>query len=140
MENLNGQDSWDIIDILNIYNKAEELGCYLIVSDGRNYDPQMRYNVCIRIERDGDFVCEMSPLKIPLRHMYEHPLMCVTGNIIEPKHWWDVWGKQNADLREVKDIVQTIYSKEILGKYIECTTYNIPVGILKEDMVYWHIW
>lgn len=140
MEQLNGQDNWDITDILNIYNKAEELGCYLIVSDGRNYDPDMRYNICVKVEQKGEFICEMSPLKVPLRHMYKHPLMCVTGSLIEPKHWWDIWGEQTANMREVKEIVETVYSKGIIEKFVECTTYNKKVGILNEEMVFWHIW
>ncbi len=99
------------------------MGCYLIVSDGRNYDPDMRYNICAKVEKNGEFICEMSPLKVPLRHMYKHPLMCVTGSILEPKHWWNIWGEQTANMREVKEIVEPTKAPEA----------NDVTGLTEED-------
>jgi hypothetical protein len=129
---------------------AERLGCYLIVSNGRNYDVDMEFNICAIVQKDGSFECELSSLKIPLRKMYAHPLVLVQGNMLDPLNTWKTFNvipkgteredRTIVDNTRVRQIMKELYGKGIFNKYIECTTYYVPVGKRNEYMVYWHIW
>lgn len=134
------ENNWDIVDILHVANKAEELGCHLIVSNGRKFDKDMRFNICAKIARNGDFTLEASGLKVPLRKMYDYPIMSIIGNIQHPMHWWNVYGKRYGNLTEIRDILYKLYTNGIFEEYVECTTYIENVGVLNDNIVFWHLW
>ena len=134
------QGKYTDTDIASIINIIKQYNCYPLISDGRNYDANMEYNISIKIQENGYFEADISNLKIPLRNMFNHPLMALVGNIAEPIHWWKQYGITLGNKVNIRRIIETIYSKEIFNKYIECTTYTTKVGKLSELIAYWHIW
>lgn len=133
------RDTFDRSFLSDVLNLSRKLGCYLIISDGRNYDQYLKYNLVVMFDRQGNFNCNLSTLKIPLRHMYNHKLMQVTGNIKDYTKDWEVWGERQTDLDSLRKSIETLYSKEIFNKYLECSFYTRRVGIYNEDHVFWHI-
>lgn len=134
-------NQFDIVDFCSLRKSAEKLGCYLIISDGRQYDKYLKYNIVCKVEHTGSFFYEFSPLQVPLRHMYRYPTSCVIGNLSDSKESWHIEKTASAqvNLPEVKRIVWDIYARQIHGRFIECTLYTRPVGQLNTNMVFWHI-
>ena len=60
-------------ELKKIADVIKQNGCIAIISNGLKYDDHLRYNIVYKIEENGDFYCEFSRLKVPLRHMYRHP-------------------------------------------------------------------
>lgn len=128
-------------DIHHLVEDAMQMGCHIILSDGRTYDPMMKYNIVYKIKPSGEFLMEWSDLKIPLRHMYKHPLNWVRGSLTTPLHWWDKWSGSGKllDLHFVKQFISDEYVKCLFNKFVECTTYNSRVGKLNKSIIYWQV-
>lgn len=118
------------------------LGYRFIVSDGIKYDNIQDYNIVAKIECDGEFVFEASDLKRPLRHMYRSPekLLCCSGNIKDDISQWNIINNiYGIDRRKIKRDLETMYTYQQHGKWLECTKYPIGVGVKKENTVIWQI-
>jgi hypothetical protein len=126
--------------IQNIWDQAVLNEYKLIVSDGIKFDEVKKYNMVIKIEKNGDFIFEASAKKVPLRRMYRYPLLSCSGNIADEVSEWAVYnsipGINRIDLK--KDI-EELYTLQIFGKWLELTKYPLPVGILQKDIVFWQI-
>lgn len=116
-----------------------------IVANGLRYDTELRFNMCLQMSRDGDFIAEYSRLKIPLRSMYNYPkyLTTVTGNLDDKVYTWSLRNSTGIDLRELRDILREEWvncnNHGLFDKYIELSTYNKNCGVLNRDRVYWEV-
>jgi hypothetical protein len=131
--------------LLDIWNKIKDKDCKAILSDGIKHDKVQVYNMCINLQKNGDFILEASHLKIPLRKMYAFPndLLSCVGNICEsPIHWlyenktyminrYNLW----------KDIVNLYanYNEILFNNWAEITKYPKNVGIQNKDIVFWQL-
>lgn len=72
-------------------------GMILLISDGRRYDPFLKYNMVFSIGYDSLFHAEYSIRNVPLRHMYRYrnDLINVTGHIDERYGSWDIQNREN---------------------------------------------
>lgn len=131
--------------INSINYKLLNQGYKFIVANGLRYDKYLRLNVCLKINRNGEFICEYSRLKLPLRSMYNHPrdLTCIYGNLDEKIVYWKVINSTGIDLREIRDILRSEYlnceHNNLFGKYIELSTYTVNCGVYNKDKIYWEI-
>lgn len=124
----------------NIWNEAKTNSFKLIISDGVQYDHIQRYNMVVRLQRDGTFMFEASELKVPLRHMYKHPLLSCSSNIAEEISSWTVYNtRYGISKHEILKDIQRLYTYEIFDKWLEITKYPIAVGIRNERIVFWQI-
>lgn len=131
----------DNINKLNqIWNDSQLNNYKLIISDGIKYDNIQDYNMVVKIQKNGDFIFEVSELKIPLRHMYRYSLLSCTGNIGDNIHQWSIH-KQKYGLNKanIKDDLLTIYNYQIFDKWLEITKYPIGIGIKNSRLVFWQI-
>lgn len=126
--------------IKEIWQESVNSGYRLIVSDGIKYDNIQSYNMVVKLSRNGDFIFEASELKIPLRHMYRHPLLSCSGNIKGGVRDWEVYNNRNTiDKRNIKHVLEELYTYEIFDKWLEITKYPTEVGIRNKDIVFWQI-
>lgn len=131
-----------LIELANIWTEAKEKSYKLIVTNGIKYDPIQNYNFVVRFSSNGNFTCEASDLKVPLRHMYRYPekLLSVSGNISDDIQEWKIYNNANGVNRiELKHDLEEVYTMQIMDRFIECTKYPFPVGIFKKQIVYWQI-
>ncbi len=126
-----------LIDIWEIANKSYYK---LIISDGIKYDNIQKYNMSVSIKQNGDFIFETSELKIPLRHMYKHPLLSCEGNIGDEVSSWLVHNaRYGINRHEVKRDLESLYDHKLFDRWLEITKYPIPVGVKQEKIVFWQI-
>lgn len=132
-------------ELKKIADVIKQNGCIAIISNGLKYDDHLRYNIVYKIEENGDFYCEFSRLKVPLRHMYRHPetLNSASGNIDELLKYWNrhvsKQEKYRIDFREIRELLREEYKLGMFGKTVEMSVYNVKCGILNKNKVYWEI-
>ena len=91
-------------------------------------------------ETDGRFIMEYRIGKEPLRHMYRKGVTTIIGNLYQDKKdWTDFVGEQKSKIgfSDLEYILNYIAKTDIYNKYVECTLYDIPVGINKERVIVW---
>lgn len=130
--------------LLNIYNETYVGGYKLIVSDGIKYDSVQEYNMVIKIAKNGDFVFEASPEKVPLRHMYRFPLLSCNGNVCDKANEWLITNFRrdlNRDdiRRDLGYLYEQCYRHKLFDMWLELTKYPIPVGLQERHIVFWQI-
>jgi hypothetical protein len=110
--------SKDNEDKLNsIWNESQQNEYKLIISNGIKYDSVQEYNMVIKLQKNGDFVFEASELKVPLRHMYRHPLLSVSGNISEEVSEWKIYhARYGVDKTTIKKDLLSLYNYQIFDK------------------------
>lgn len=124
----------------SIWNEAQKKEFKLIISDGIQYDTIQEYNMVIKLQNNGDFIFEASELKIPLRHMYRHPLLSCSGNISNEISQWDIYNKRyGIDKINIKKDLLLLYNYQLFDKWLEITKYPIPVGIKNTNIIFWQI-
>ena len=134
------KDNDEYLDL--IWDKALGKQYKLIISDGIKYDNIQKYNMVAKIQKNGDFLFEASDLKIPLRHMYRHPasLLSCTGNLSDGIHLWHMFNKRyGIDKLIIRRDLLTLYNCGLFDKWLEVTKYPIPVGVKRENIVFWQI-
>jgi len=134
------KDNDEYLDL--IWDEAQAKQYKLIISDGIKYDNIQKYNMVAKIQKNGDFIFEVSDLKIPLRHMYRHPssLLSCTGNLSEAIHLWHMFNKRyGIDKLIIRRDLLTLYNCGLFDKWLEVTKYPIPVGVKRENIVFWQI-
>lgn len=122
-------------------------GMILLISNGRQYDVFLKYNMVFSVGYDGCFRAEYSTRNVPLRHMYRHreSLVNVTGHIDERYASWEVQNREHnqVDLREIRDLFYQIYVKieeqHLRNRQIELSVYHVPCGTLHEPVIFWEI-
>jgi len=114
-----------------IWIESQEKEYKLIISNGIQYDNIQEYNMVVRFRENGEFLFEASELKIPLRHMYRHPLLSCSGNLKDEVSQWEVYNARYGIL--------TLYNHQLFNKWLEITKYPIPVGNKKENIIFWQI-
>ena len=123
-----------------IWNESLKEEYKLIISNGVKYDSIQEYNMAIKLHKDGEFIFEASELKIPLRHMYRHPLLSCSGNIADEVSQWKIYrARYGLDKITIKNDMITLYNYQIFDKWLEITKYPIPVGILNSNIIFWQI-
>lgn len=110
--------------------------CILLVSQGIQYDAIQKFNLVAKVNYEGTFIAEASAEKVPLRHMYQFPLLTMTGNIDDSIRDWNCSQYYGIDRRIIKDILVRLPIKD---KWVECTYYPVPVGIKNENLIYWQV-
>ncbi|HHT97476.1 MAG TPA: hypothetical protein GXZ90_06250 [Clostridiales bacterium] len=134
------QSENDVNYIKNIWDIAEKNDYKLIISDGIKYDDIQNYNLVTKIEKNGDFIFEASELKIPLRHMYRHPLLSCYGNVSEEISEWHIINNiYGIDRHSIKRDLETLYTYGIHNRWLEVTKYPQGVGIRNEPIIFWQI-
>jgi len=124
----------------SIWNDSQEKEYKLIISNGIKYDTIQEYNMVVKLQRNGDFLFEASELKIPLRHMYRHPLLSCSGNLSEDIQLWDVYNaRYGINKLTIRNDLLTLYNYQIFDKWLEVTKYPIQVGIKNENIIFWQI-
>jgi hypothetical protein len=133
--------SKDTIQKMNdIWNDCLTKEYKLIISDGIQYDNVQEYNLVTKIQENGDFIFEASELKIPLRHMYRHPLLSCSGNIADEISQWEVYNaRYGINKINIKQDLLTLYDYQIFDKWLETTKYPIPVGTQNTNIIFWQI-
>lgn len=125
-----------------IWNEAQGQQYKLIISNGIHYDKFQKYNMVVKLQKNGDFLFEASDLKIPLRHMYRHPasLLSCTGNLSEGIHLWHMFNKRyGINKLFIKKDLLTLYNYGLFDTWLEITKYPIKVGTKNEDIVFWQL-
>jgi len=125
-----------------IWDESQGKQYKLIISNGIKYDNIQKYNMVMKIQKNGDFIFEASDLKIPLRHMYRNPssLLSCTGNLSEGIHLWHMFkGRYGIDKLIIRRDLLTLYNSGLFDKWLEVTKYPIPVGMKNEHIVFWQI-
>lgn len=121
-----------------IWNTASVNNYKLIISDGIKYDNIQDYNMVLKLQKNGNFLFEVSELKIPLRHMYRYPLLSCSGNLSEHIQEWTVYNqKYGIDKTNIKKDLIDLYQYQIFDEWLDITKYPIPVGRLKKKIVFW---
>lgn len=127
-------------NIKNIWESAQQEKYRLIISDGIKYDSVQKYNLVTKIEKNGDFIFEASDLKIPLRHMYRHPLLSCHGNISDNIHEWSCESEKfGINKVDIKRDLEELYTYQLYGHWLETTKYPIKVGTKQHNIVFWQI-
>jgi len=112
----------------------------LIISNGIQYDNIQEYNMVVKLHKNGDFLFEASELKIPLRHMYRYPLLSCSGNLKDEVSQWEVYNaRYGINKIYIKNDLLTLYNYGIFDRWLEITKYPVPVGVKKENIVFWQI-
>jgi hypothetical protein len=125
---------------LGIWKDSEECDYKLIISDGIKYDPIQEYNMVVKFDKNGDFIFEASELKIPLRHMYRHPLLSCSGNLTDGVSEWNIINqKYGINKVHIKDDLLELYNYGIFNKWLEVTKYPQPVGMQNKNIVFWQV-
>lgn len=123
-----------------IWNVAEKESYKLIISDGIKYDAIQEYNMVVNIQQNGKFELEASELKIPLRHMYKHPLLSCAGAIgDDANHWITHKFRYGINRNIIKDDLEVLYNYGIFNHWLEVTKYPIPVGTQNQNIIFWQI-
>jgi len=123
-----------------IWDETQQGEYKLIIANAIQFDNIQEYNMVIKIQENGDFIFEASELKIPLRKMYEHPLLSCEGNIVDKPSRWKIYNNREAlNKNTINNDLLTLYNFEIFNKWLEVTKYPIPVGIQNDKIVFWQI-
>lgn len=126
--------------VSDIWDIAYQEGYKLIISDGIKFDPIQEYNMTVKLEKNGDFIFEASELKIPLRHMYRHPLLSCCGNVADDVRGWHIFNQRfGLDRISIKKDLELLYTYEFFGKWLEITKYPEGVGTKNENIIFWQI-
>jgi hypothetical protein len=126
--------------LISIWNESQQKEFKLIISNGIQYDNIQEYNMVIKLQKNGDFIFEASELKIPLRHMYRHPLLSCSGDISDEIPQWDIYNaRYGINKINIKNDLLTLYNYQIFDKWLEVTKYPIPVGIKNNNIIFWQI-
>lgn len=128
-----------IVYFQKIIDEMYKYECTLICSDGYKYDDELKFNFVIEINRDYNFIIELSDKKIPLRQMYRFKTTIIKGNIFDAyKNFEQINQSENKYTeKDIMDIIEWVINKEFKYRYIEGTIYNKKVGILNDYMVIW---
>lgn len=126
-------------EIEQILVLADSKDCIVIASNGIQFDPFLKYNLVVQFSSNGDFIAEASPEKIPLRKMYNFPLLSVHSNIHNSLIDWSTNDYYGLDRRDVLDTLWRLYDLQIYRKWIECTVYPFPVGLRNEEIIFWQL-
>ena len=119
-----------------ISREAVLKNCYLIVSSAIIHDPKIKFNLVACIGKDGSFIAEAGTEKVPLRQMYSYPTLVVTGNVDDCIRDWNCNRYYGIDLRLLRSVLQNL---PVRDRWVECTYYREPVGLLKDNLVYWQV-
>lgn len=134
-------------DIRCLLQENLDAGMILLISNGRQFDKYLRFNMVMSMERDGKFQAEYCTKNTPLRHMYRYPskLVYIRGNVNERFGDWEVDNREanTIDLREIRNLIAKLYLKVenlyLYGKHLELSLYWVPCGTLKEEIVFWEL-
>ena len=135
----------DIIDFSKkVWYNSVHNGYKLIISNAIKYDEIQEYNMVVKIYRNGDFIFEASELKIPLRHMYRHPLLSCTGNINDNIHSWNIinqkYGINKIHIyKDLQNLYVKCWNKKLFNNWLEVTKYPIDLGTQKNNIIFWQI-
>ena len=127
------------LDLEEILNKAKEMKCSLLVSNGLVHDKYLLFNFVIELDKNNNFILELCDKKIPLRKMYKEKTTIISGNIFEDyKDYSFINRRSNKyNSKQIYKILELALKDNIKYKYIEGTYYDKKVGIFKEDYVVW---
>ena len=124
----------------NIGMEAYYMKCAMLVSDGIVYENNQVLNFVFCKETDGRFILEYRIGKEPLRHMYNKGVTTIIGNLFQDKKdWTDFVGEHRNSIgfSDLEYILNYITKTDVYNKYVECTLYDVPVGINKERVIVW---
>lgn len=125
------------LDIDKIITEASNLNCTLLCSNGYKYDNNLLFNFVISIDSSNNFILELCDKKVPLRDMYKYKTTIIKGNIFEDKYEYINKFDNKYTKKNIEMIFDIILSNNFKYKYLEGTIYNIPVGILKTNVIIW---
>ena len=126
--------------LVSVALEAYFLKCAMLVSDGIVYEDNQVLNFVFCKETDGRFIMEYRIGKEPLRHMYREGVTTIIGNLYQDKKdWTDFVGEQKSKIgfSDLEYILNYIAKTDIYNKYVECTLYDIHVGINNERVIVW---
>ena len=124
----------------NIGMEANYMECAMLVSDGIVYEDNQVLNFVFYREPGGKFILEYRFGKETQRQMYDKGVTTIIGNLYqEKKDWTDFVGEQKnmIGFSDLEYILNYIAKTDIYNKYVECTLYDVPVGINKERVIVW---
>ena len=123
-----------------IWEESIEKEYKLIISNGIQYDNIQEYNMVVKFNKKGDFLFEASELKIPLRHMYRHPLLSCSGNLKDEVSQWEIYNaRYGINKIYIKNDLLSLYNYQLFNKWLEITKYPIQVGTKNKNIVFWQI-
>lgn len=125
-----------------VWEISKEKSYKLIIANGLKYDKIQNYNIVVRFTEQREFIAEISPEKVPLRYMYRYPenILSISGNIDDSiRDWYIINQVYGLDKRIILDDLKELFDLNIRNKWIECTFYPSPVGLLEKNYVVWQI-
>lgn len=130
----------EVVEAEGILAKAKNMGCTLVCSNGKKYDPIQICNFVYSV-RNGQFILEVNFDKVPLRQMYNENLITISGHIFHPRSMFSIRGQK-------RNLLSGVILEKILGEMIrhpqtkftyEGTLYPFPVGVLNQQIVCWQM-
>lgn len=136
-------DLHEKMDEIHIFaERVITLGLSCILASAREFDKYLIANIVVTFE--GDVVMlEFSTRDVPLREMYKYPaeLSSFVGSIFSKVSDFKRYGAVSQLEDEVLEkIIEQVFSKCKPGEnYFELSLYSTKVGILQDNIVFWHI-
>ncbi len=118
-----------------ICQEMKELDCSLICSDGHQFDQNLKFNFVIDIDKEYNFILELSSNKVPLRLMYQYKTTIIRGNLLSNKYDYFLNDNKEYNVEDIEYLLFYLLDKKY--KYVEGTMYNKKVGMLNDYIVIW---